>query len=48
MNRPVIRKYVIHILAVTALNNDAVDLPLEKCAFILCTSRTNRLIYLLF
>ncbi len=35
------KKYVIHILAVPALGPDSVDLPLEKCAAIICTIRTN-------
>ena len=39
-----IKQYVIHILAVPALGPDAVDLPLDKCAAIICTIRTNSFI----
>ena len=39
-NHP-IKKYAIHILAVTALCDDAFDIPHNKCALILLTNRTN-------
>lgn len=36
-----LKKYVIHILAVPALTYDVFDIPLENCAFIICTNRSN-------
>ena len=36
-----IKKYTIHILAVSCLNPDAFDLPLRHCGVIICTNRTN-------
>ena len=41
MKRIILKKYVIHILAVTAINADAFDLPMEQNALIRCTDRTN-------
>ncbi len=36
-----IKKYTIHILAVTALCEDVFDIPHKHCALILLTNRTN-------
>lgn len=44
MKRIVLKRYVIHILAVPAINADAFDLPMEQNALILCCDRTNRYI----
>lgn len=38
------KKYIIHILAVKGLSYDTVDLPLEQCAFIICTPSTSSFI----
>ncbi len=35
-----IKKYVIHILAVTAISESVFDIPLEDCAMITLTTRT--------
>ncbi len=41
MNRIRLKKYVIHILAVTAITPDSFDLPMEQNALIQCTERSN-------
>ena len=35
-----IKKYVIHIMAVTAISEEVFDIPLDKCAMITLTTRT--------
>ena len=40
--RVILKRYVIHILAVSAISPDTFDLPEEQYALILCTERTNR------
>lgn len=39
-----IKKYTIHILAITALNGETFDLPPGQNAIIICTNRKNRFI----
>ncbi len=41
MKNQQIKKYIIHILAVTALSEDVFDIPHSQCALILLTNRTN-------
>ena len=36
-----IKRYVIHILAITAIKEDTFDLPPENNAMIICTNRSN-------
>lgn len=40
-----IKKYVIHILAITAIDAETFDLPMEQNAIIVCTNRDNKYIY---
>ncbi len=37
-----IKKYVIHIMAVTAISEEGFDIPLDKCAMITLTTRYKR------
>ena len=37
-----IKKYVIHILAVTAISEDVFDIHLENCAMVTLTTRTRQ------
>ncbi|MBR6861277.1 MAG: hypothetical protein IKM73_08150 [Acidaminococcaceae bacterium] len=41
-NGPLLKRYVIHILGINAVNPDAFDLSLEQTALISCTDRSNR------
>ena len=41
MKHAYIKKYTIHIMAVPGMTSDLFDLPLEQCAIILLTNRTN-------
>lgn len=40
-----IKKYKIHILAVTAISAETFDLPAERNAIIVCCERINRFVY---
>ena len=40
-----IKKYVIHILAITAIDAETFDLPIKQNAIIVCTNRNNKFIY---
>ena len=40
-----IKKYKIHILAVTAINGETFDLPTEQNAIIVCCERINEYVY---
>lgn len=40
-----IKKYVIHILAITAIDAETFDLPINQNAIIVCTNRDNKFIY---
>ena len=42
-----IKRYVIHILAITAIKEDTFDLPPENNAMIICTNRSNPYIRIL-
>ena len=39
------KKRTIHILAITAINNETFDMPQENNAIIICTNRINRFIF---
>ena len=39
------KKYVIHILAIGAINYDTFDLPPAQNAIIVCTDRDNKYLY---
>ena len=41
MRRHRIRRFIIHILPVNAINPELFDVPPAKCAIIVCTNRTN-------
>ncbi len=41
MKHKYIKKYTIHIMAVPGMKANLLDLPLEQCAFIILTNRTN-------
>ena len=40
-----LKKYIIHILAITAIDDETFYLPAEQIAIIVCTNRTNKAIY---
>ena len=37
-----IKKYTIHILALPAIRPEVFDIPLSRCAIIVCTDRENK------
>jgi len=37
-----IKKYTIHILAITAIAPEVFDIPMSRCAIIVCTDRGNK------
>ena len=37
-----IRKYIIHILAIPAIDPEVLDIPMSQCAIIACTDRDNK------
>ena len=40
-----LKKYTVHILAITAVNAETFDLPPKQNAIIVCTNRYNKFIY---
>jgi hypothetical protein len=42
MKQRKIKRYIIHILAIPAIGPDVLDIPMSKCAIIVCAERYNK------